>query len=88
MANEKVTSKLARRKVSCCAEVPVKNMSADALKGHLNEWLVDRTCWNHEEWVGLLNNLRSKGYSDLIDTPRGQEVIGRYLEHNKKCGTC
>ena len=88
MANEKVTSKLTRRKISRCAEVPVQNMSADALKQHLNTWLNNRTCWNHEDWMNLLNDLRSEGYSDLIDTPRGQEVIGKYLECNKPCPEC
>lgn len=88
MVNEKITSKLTRRKISGCSEVPIRNMSADALKQHLNDWLGDRTCWNHEDWSSLLNDLRAKGYSDLIDTPKGQEVIGRYLECNKKYASC
>jgi hypothetical protein len=88
MVNEKVTSKLNRRKINRCANISVKNMSVDALKDHLNVWLESRTCWNHDEWVGLLSDLRDKGYSDLIDTPKGQEVIGRYLEHNKNCPEC
>ncbi len=88
MANEKITSKLTRRRVSCCAEVPVKNLSAEALRQHLNTWLGSRTVWNHEDWMTLLGDLREKGYSDLIDTPKGQEVIGRYLEHNKTCPEC
>lgn len=88
MVNEKVTSKLNRRKIARCGEVPVKNMNVDALKDHLNGWLANRTCWNHEDWMGLIADLRDKGYSDLIDTPKGQEVVGKYLEHNKKCSSC
>ncbi|MFH1830493.1 MAG: hypothetical protein ABH871_06940 [Pseudomonadota bacterium] len=88
MANEKITTKLERRRVSRCAEVPVKNLNAETLKQQLNTWLDNRTCWNHEDWLTLLGDLRERGYSDLIDTPKGQEVIGRYLEHNKKCASC
>jgi len=83
MVLERVTSKFKRRKISKCAEVPLKRNDSVALRKDLDTWLTGRTCWNHEDWMGLLTDLRTKGYSDLIDTPKGQELIGLYLENNK-----
>ena len=84
MVLERVTSKFMRRKISKCGEVPLKRKDAAALRKDLDGWLTERTCWNHEDWTNLLTDLRQKGYSDLIDTPKGQELIGLYLESNKK----
>ncbi len=83
MVLERVTSKFMRRKVAKCAEIPLKRNDAQALRKDLDGWLVGRTCWNHEDWLNLLGDLRQKGYSDLIETPKGQELMGLYLENNK-----
>lgn len=88
MATEKVTTRSERRRVLRPEGVVVRSSSVDELKQDLNQWLEGRTVWNHDEWEGLLGDLRTKGYSDLIDTPKGQEVIGRYLENNKKYPSC
>ncbi|MFA4874707.1 MAG: hypothetical protein WC956_04420 [bacterium] len=85
---EKITTIAGRRRISRPAEVRMPLPSAQALKEELNVWLGARTCWNHEDWLCLLSDLREKGYSDLIETPKGQELIGRYLELNKKCASC
>ena len=88
MPGDKITTKNERRRISRPAEIRMPVPSAQALKGELNTWLDSRTCWNHEEWLVLLGDLRERGYSDLIDTPKGQELIGRYLELNKNCASC
>lgn len=88
MVLERVTSKFMRRKVSNCGEISLRRNDAAALRKDLDTWLTCKTCWNHEDWTGLLSDLRQKGYSDLIDTPKGQELIGLYLENNKKTPTC
>ncbi|MBF0105613.1 MAG: hypothetical protein HQM16_09845 [Deltaproteobacteria bacterium] len=50
----------------------------------LNKWLSTRTFWNHDEWVGLLNCLRDKGYKQWTDTQEGQTKIGMYLETKRQ----
>ena len=49
----------------------------------LKAWLKSRKCWNHGEWLTLLENLRKKGYSALTDTQGGRESIGKFLEANR-----
>jgi hypothetical protein len=88
MPIEKITSKVERRRVCRTNTAPIANNDTHALKRDLDTWLSCHTSWNHEEWLGLLADLAGKGYTDLIDTPKGQELIGRYLEQRKNCGTC
>lgn len=88
MTTDRITTRTERRRVSRCGEVPIRQNDAETLRRDLDGWLESRNCWSHEEWLSLLGDLRQKGYSDLIDTPKGQELIGRYLENNKKCGSC
>ncbi len=88
MATEKITTRMERRRAVRPEGVVLGGSGVGELKEDLNRWLVGRSVWNHEEWEGLLRDLRTKGYSDLIDTPKGQEVIGRYLENNRKCAAC
>lgn len=80
-------TKTERRRVTKTAAVPT-NKKADALKKELNTWLCNRTVWNHEDWTNLLADLRGKGFSDLIETQKGQDAIGLYLESNKKYPSC
>lgn len=53
------------------------------VKKELNSWLATRSGWNHEEWLGLLDNLRRRGYDNLVNNPTGQATIGSYLENNR-----
>ncbi|MFH0799107.1 MAG: hypothetical protein V2A66_02855 [Pseudomonadota bacterium] len=82
------TMKAGRRRVMRTSSVPVNKTDAKTLKRELNTWLAGRTIWNHGDWEGLLGDLRTKGYSDLIDTPKGRDAIGLYLEKNKKPRSC
>ncbi|OGV68661.1 MAG: hypothetical protein A2283_20660 [Lentisphaerae bacterium RIFOXYA12_FULL_48_11] len=49
----------------------------------LKAWLKGRKSWNHNEWIALLTELRSKGYSALTDTHEGRDSIGKFLETNR-----
>ena len=50
----------------------------------LNQWLKTHRSWDHNEWLGLLAQLRAKGYTMITDNEFGQALIGRYLEEHKK----
>ena len=88
MSIDKITTKCERRHINRNPEIPVDRTEATALKQELDGWLTGRACWSHDEWTGLLGELSRKGYSDLIETPKGQELIGRYLEQKKNGGNC
>lgn len=88
MKTECKISKKEKRKIPRPAVIPVNRTSAASLKKELGGWLETRTVWNHDDWLKLLSDLRSKGYNDLIDTPKGQEAIGLYLEANRKTSSC
>jgi hypothetical protein len=49
----------------------------------LKAWLKGRKFWNHGDWMGLLEDLRKKGYKALTDTEGGRESIGKFLETNR-----
>lgn len=49
----------------------------------LKAWLKGRKGWNHNEWIALLTDLRSKSYSALTDVQEGRESIGKFLETNR-----
>lgn len=76
-----------RRRVTKNVAIPTTKTTATSLKKELDSWLCTRTYWNHDEWNTLLGDLRTKGYSDLIDTQKGQDAIGLYLETNRKFPT-
>jgi len=67
-------TKTAKPKVISKPELPTKELTA---------WLKGRNAWNHNEWVALLTELRTKGYSALTDTQEGQDAIGKFLEANR-----
>ena len=52
-------------------------------KRELNGWLRKNTCWNHDEWLSLLAELRESGFEDWTDSEEGQDAIGLYLESKK-----
>lgn len=88
MKTESQTPKKGKRKITRPVSIPVNRLSAQSLKKELNSWLDGKTVWTHDDWLKLLSNLRSKGYNDLIDTPKGQEAIGLYLEANRELPSC
>lgn len=49
----------------------------------LKVWLKGRKAWNHNEWIALLTDLRSKGYSAITDVQEGRDSIGKFLETNR-----
>lgn len=73
-----------KRKIAKPSGFPTNQTCSSSLKKELGSWLGERTIWNHDDWLCLLSGLRLKGYSDLIDTPKGHEAIGLYLEANRK----
>lgn len=73
-----------RRVPKPAAVVPTNRTSAAALRSELDLWLGGRLSWSHDDWLTLLSDLRSKGYNDLIDTQKGQEAIGLYLETHRQ----
>jgi hypothetical protein len=84
MTTDRITTKREKRHVVRAPGVAIDSSDVELLKRDLDVWLESRTAWTHEEWMGLLTDLREKGYTDLIDTPRGQETIGAYLESNRR----
>lgn len=88
MRTEKNTCKSTKRTVTRTTNDPWNRTGANSLKKELGGWLNERTVWNHDDWQNLLSDLRTKGYSDLVDTPKGQDAIGLYLETNRKAGSC
>lgn len=50
---------------------------------YLNSWLQNRYSWNHNDWLGLLSDLSSKGYSYYAETVEGQNIVGNYIETNR-----
>ena len=53
-------------------------------KAHLKKWLKKHRIWDHGLWEELLDELRKKGHSQLVDTPIGRELLGRYLQEHRR----
>jgi hypothetical protein len=53
-------------------------------KKELNKWLKAHKTWDHDDWLQLLDDLKTKGYSDLVNNQEGQDSVGLYLETNRK----
>ena len=49
-------------------------------KRELNTWVRKKTCWDHSEWLNLLDDLREAGFEQWTDDPEGQDAIGLYIE--------
>jgi hypothetical protein len=52
-------------------------------KRELNTWLRKHLSWNHEEWLQLVDELKSKGFNELTSSQEGLDAIGLYLETKK-----
>ena len=52
-------------------------------KRELNTWLRKHLTWNHEEWLQLIDDLKSQGFNELTATQEGLDAIGLYLETKK-----
>jgi hypothetical protein len=52
-------------------------------KRELNMWVKTRSTWNHNEWLGLLDDLRGQGFEEWTDCPNGQDEIGLYIENKR-----
>ena len=53
-------------------------------KKELNKWLKVHKTWNHDDWLKLLDDLKAKGFGNLVGDQAGQESVGLYLETNRK----
>ncbi|EKD51071.1 MAG: hypothetical protein ACD_62C00351G0004 [uncultured bacterium] len=49
----------------------------------LNAWLKGRECWDHDEWLDLLDDLRRQGFTKWTESQDGQNEIGSYLEESR-----
>ncbi|MGO9580635.1 MAG: hypothetical protein ACLP2P_14640 [Desulfobaccales bacterium] len=52
-------------------------------KRELNKWLKTHKTWDHDDWLKLLDNLKSKGFDNLVSDQAGQDSVGLYLETNR-----
>jgi hypothetical protein len=59
---------------------PKKEKTVRFPKKELRAWLRNRTEWNHEEWLTLLDDLRQHGFGYWADTQERQDELGLYLE--------
>ena len=64
---------------------PAASKSISAFpKKELNKWIKAHKTWSHDDWLQLLDDLKTKGYSDLVNHQGGQDSVGLYLETNRK----
>ncbi|MGA8574039.1 MAG: hypothetical protein ACLP7A_09330 [Desulfobaccales bacterium] len=52
-------------------------------KKELNKWLKVHKTWGHDDWLKLLDDLKAKGFGNLISDQAGQDSVGLYLETNR-----
>ena len=53
-------------------------------KRELNTWLRKHLTWNHEEWLKLIDDLKTQGFDELTSTQEGLDAIALYLETKQK----
>jgi hypothetical protein len=53
-------------------------------KKELNKWLKAHKTWDHDDWLKLLEDLKAKGFDNLVGDQAGQDSVGLYLETNRK----
>lgn len=75
-------TKLCKGKKPC--ETKTDSQCQSFPEKELRTWLKTRTYWNHEDWLGLLDDLRKKGYSAFTDHEDGRAQIGQFLESERK----
>jgi hypothetical protein len=82
MATKKKTSSVSEGKpaISPATSGP----SPDFPKKELDKWLKAHKTWNHDDWLELLDDLKTKGYSKLVGKKAGKDSVGLYLESNRK----
>lgn len=49
-------------------------------KKELNKWLKLHKTWDHDDWLKLLDDLKAKGFDNLVSNQAGQDSVGLYLE--------
>ena len=49
----------------------------------LKKWLKAHQTWGHDDWLKLLEDLKGKGYGNLVGDQGGQDSVGLYLETNR-----
>ena len=49
-------------------------------KKELDKWLKTHKTWSHDDWLKLLDDLKAKGYGNLVGNKAGQDSVGLYLE--------
>jgi hypothetical protein len=52
-------------------------------KKELDKWLKAHKTWSHDDWLKLLDDLKGKGYGNLVGKKAGQNSVGLYLETNR-----
>ena len=83
----KATAKKTSAKIA--PKATTKKTSAMAVpntfpKRELNSWLKKNNSWDHGQWLALVNELSTKGFTDLLSNQEGLDAVGLYLESNKK----
>jgi hypothetical protein len=54
------------------------------VQAQLDRWVKVRQCWNHDDWMGLLEDLRRQGHGSCVDCQETQMAIGWYLEEARR----
>ncbi len=52
-------------------------------KKELDKWLKVHKIWDHGDWLKLLDDLKTKGWGDLVSDQVCRDAIGLYLETNR-----
>ena len=52
-------------------------------KRELNAWLRKNLSWDHSQWLGLIKDLKTQGFTKFTETQEGLDAIGLYLETKK-----
>ncbi len=68
------TTKTSTKKTTPCANTFPRE--------ELLSWLSTHSYWNHGDWENLIQNLKTQGYNDYINT-NGVNDIGLFLETNR-----
>ena len=59
------------------------NASTRFPKRELNAWLRKHLSWDHQQWLSLVSELKSMGFTNFTETQEGLDAIGLYLETKK-----
>lgn len=53
------------------------------LRNELDQWLSERSSWDHNDWLELMVMLRKKELGEFTASQEGREFIGNYLEKHR-----